>query len=310
MRWLDELTSNPLAGSSAVTIGVFDGVHLGHQHLFSVLRAEAQRQGLKTVAVTFRNHPRLFLYPDRPFPLLTTPEERIRLIRQQAVDSVIPLTFDADLARVPAEEFLHALVARLGMRLLVAGQDFALGYHREGTLSVVRELGEKMGFTVTVVPPFLLDGAVVSSSAIRRAVLEGRVEEATRLLGRPPALEGTVRPGVGRGRQLGYPTANLEVDAGLAIPANGIYATWTLLEGKRWPSATSIGVRPTFGESARTIETYILGFSGNLYGQRLRLEFVRRLRDERAFPSIQALVEQMRRDIEEARSILTSPSPV
>ncbi|MFN3973663.1 MAG: bifunctional riboflavin kinase/FAD synthetase [Dehalococcoidia bacterium] len=310
MHWLDELTSNAVAGPSAVTIGVFDGVHLGHQHLFAVLCAEAQRQALKTVAVTFRNHPRLLLYPDRPFPLITTTEERIRLIQQQGMDAVIPLTFDADLARVPAEEFLLALVARLGMRLLVAGEDFALGYHRQGTLQVVRELGEKIGFAVAVVPPFLLDGTVVSSSAIRQAILEGRVEEATRLLGRPPALEGTVRPGIGRGRQLGYPTANLEVDAGLAIPANGIYATWTLLEGKRWPSATSIGVRPTFGNSARTIETYILGFNGNLYGQRLRLEFIRRLREERAFPSVQALVEQMGRDIEEARSILTTPSRV
>lgn len=310
MRWQDELAAVPSASPSAVTIGVFDGVHLGHQHLFSILRCKAQSQGLRTVAVTFRNHPRLFLYPDRPFPLLTTPQERIHLIRQQGVDTVISLTFDRDLAQTPAEDFLHSLVERLGMRLLVAGQDFALGYHRQGTLPVVQELGKTMGFAVIVVPPFLLGGTVVSSSAIRHAILEGRVEEAARLLGRPPALEGTVRPGAGRGRRLGYPTANLEVEASLAIPANGIYATWAITDGQRWPSATSIGVRPTFGESLRTVETYILGFSGNLYGQRLRLEFVRRLREERAFPSVPALVEQMARDIEEVRAILTTPSSV
>ncbi|GBD11557.1 Riboflavin biosynthesis protein RibF [bacterium HR23] len=310
MRWLDELASSPVEGPSAVTIGVFDGVHLGHRHLFATLRTEAQRRGLHTVALTFRNHPRLFLYPERPFPLLSTPEERMRLIRQQGVEAVIPLTFDADLARVPAQAFLQALVERLKMRLLVAGQDFALGYHRQGTLPVLQALGNQMGFAVVVASPFLLDGRVVSSSAIRQAVLDGRVEEASRMLGRPPALEGTVRAGAGRGRQLGYPTANLEVEPSLAIPANGIYATLAVVDGRRWPSATSIGTRPTFGEGVRTVETYILDFTGDLYGRRLRLEFVRRLRDEQAFPTVQALVEQMARDIAQARSILSNLAPV
>jgi len=306
MDWREELALTP-PSPSAVAIGVFDGVHLGHQHLLGVLRAQAQRQGLRSVILTFRNHPRLSLYPDQPFPLLLPPDERLRLLRQEA-EALIALTFNDALARVPARAFLQALVERLSMRILVAGEDLAIGHRREGTVPVLRALGQEMGFSLCIVPPFTVDGVVVSSSAIRRAVLEGRVEEAGRLLGRPPMLEGVVCPGAGRGRLLGYPTANLEVDPSLAIPANGIYATWALVQGERWPSVTSIGVRPTFGEGVRTVETHLLDFTGDLYGQRLRLEVVRRLRDERAFPSIAALVEQIARDVEHTRALLATPA--
>ncbi|MCS7207235.1 MAG: bifunctional riboflavin kinase/FAD synthetase [Dehalococcoidia bacterium] len=310
MRWQEELASARKIGPSAVSIGVFDGVHLGHQHLLSTLCAEARSRGLHSVVVTFRNHPRLFLNPHHPFPLLTTADERVALLEHQGVEAVLPLTFDAHLARVSAEEFLRALVEQVRMRLLVAGPDFALGYHRQGTLPVVQALGQRLDFSVVVVSPYLLHGRVVSSSAIRQAILEGQVAEAGRMLGRPFALVGIVRPGAGRGRRLGFPTANLAVDSSMAIPANGIYATWAVWGGRRWPSATSIGVRPTFGGGERTIETYILDFQGDLYGQRLRLEFVHRLRDEQAFPTVQALVEQMTRDIATVRALLSTPSPV
>jgi riboflavin kinase/FMN adenylyltransferase len=304
------------------TIGVFDGVHRGHQHLLARLRDEAQRRGWRSAVVVFRNSPQQVLRPQEPeVPCLTGPEERVRLLRQQGVDLVTPLTFDLELSSLRAEAFLAMLKEALDLRGLVMGPWFALGHGREvHTLPALQEIGERMGFTVQGVEPLDVDGHPVSSTAVREALARGEVDHTARLLGRPFTLPGRVVRGEGRGRVLGFPTANLEVDAALAIPANGVYATWasvlgtgvkeqgsrTAGEGSRYASATSIGVRPTFGPGPRTVETHLLDYSGDLYGQEVRLEFASRLREERCFENQETLVAQMRQDVAHAQVALAS----
>lgn len=305
MKALQELEGVSVPGPTVITVGVFDGVHLGHRHLFARLVEEARRHNASAVVVTFRNHPREVLRPGDPIPLLTDLERRLRLIRGCGVDLVVPLTFDLPLSRLSARDFARLLQERLRMAGLVVGPNFAMGHRRQGTPEVLRAMGREMGFTVTVVPPLHLEGGLmVSSSLVREALASGQVERAARMLGRYYWLEGTVVRGQGRGRDLGFPTANLRVDPGRAVPGNGIYATWAWVGGRRYMSATSIGVRPTFGPGKRTVEAHLLDFSGQLYGQPLALEFVARLRDEEAFPTVEALVQEMARDVERTRACL------
>ena len=287
-----------------LTLGVFDGVHLGHQRLLSRLVEEGRRRDLLAGVLTFRNHPRAVLTPGAPLALLSSFPEREALLRAAGVDFVAAVTFTPELSRLPARQFATLLVEHLRVRGMVVGPDFAMGHRREGTVPVVRELGRELGFTVEAVEPLTLDGMVVSSSAIRRAVLQGEVEVAARMLGRPYPLPGRVVRGAGRGRGLGFPTANLEVEAGRAVPGDGIYATWALVEGRRFPAATSVGVRPTFGGGARAVEAHLLDFHGELYGTTVTLEFVARLREERRFESPQALAAQMERDVAQAGALL------
>jgi riboflavin kinase/FMN adenylyltransferase len=290
---------------TAITIGTFDGVHLGHQHLLRALREKAKKQGLVSVALTFRNQPRTVLAPQHQPQYLASWEQRQRLILEQGIDHIVPLDFTRELSETKAEAFVKALGGQLRMKGMVVGPDFALGHKRQGTIPVLRELGREMGFWLHVVEPLAEGGQAVRSRSLRQLVTEGDVKAAAVLLGRLYSLTGTVAHGDARGRELGFPTANLLVEPELLVPGNGIYATWAVLKGQRRPSATSIGVRPTFGGGARLIETYIMDFNDDIYGETMTVEFVSRLREEKAFVSVAELVSQMDRDVEQAKAILS-----
>ena len=290
---------------TVLTIGVFDGVHLGHSHLLQRLISLARPQYQPTV-LTFSNHPVTVLQPGREVSFLSTPEEKERLLLNEGVDQVVSLEFTRELAQLSAREFVGLLVDDLKMKGLVIGPDFALGRNREGNAERLEELGQELGFFVNVLEPVLLEETLVKSRVIRQRISEGDVATTGRLLGRDFALTGKVVTGDRRGRELGFPTANIDVSQSMAQPGDGIYATWAVVDGVRRPSATSIGVRPTFGLTQRLIEVYILDFDGDLYGQELEVRFVDKLRDQEAFSNLDALVEQINRDVANTRLALAT----
>ncbi len=302
----EELEAGRPDGPAALTFGVFDGVHLGHLHLMRQLRDDARRLGLKPVIVTLSNHPVSVLRPQVPLVLISSLRERLALLRAAGIEHVIPVTFTKELSLRTAEEFMRMLCDCVGLRHFVAGPDFALGHDREGTLPVLESLGEKLGYTVRTADAFVLDAAPVRSTAVRQALSAGDIEGAARLLGRPFALDGPVVEGEGRGEGLlGFPTANLGLGPLQALPADGVYATWLEADGERYPAATSIGIKPTFHEDGpRVVEAFVLDFAGDLYGRHVRLEFVKRLRGQERFAEVDALVAQMRRDVEATREAL------
>ena len=300
----EELLSAAPSQPTVVTIGTFDGVHLGHQHLLASLKEEASSTGCLATALTFRNHPRSVLRPDQEVSYITGLEERIALLKRAGAELVIPVDFTRQLSLIRAREFMTLLVETLRMRCLVEGPDFALGREREGNIQMVKTLGQEMGFDVKVVEPFAEGELIVKSSIIRTALGQGDVRRASQMLGRLYSLTGEVVKGEERGKSLGFPTANLSLDPGLAIPADGIYATWAVIEGQRYPSATNVGVRPTFGPGRRLVETFLLGFDRDLYSKPLTLKFDSRLRDEIAFSTVDALIEQMKQDVAQTRAIL------
>lgn len=293
---------NPSAGT-LLTIGVFDGVHLGHQHLLKHLRDKASDMGLPCAVITFKAHPQSVLTSGRPVVWLTELRERIRLIKDQGIDTVIALSFTKEVKDLSASDFIHKLHEHFNLKGLVVGPDFAMGKGREGDISKLEELGREIGFSVEVMPPFLIGSEVVRSSGIRKALTEGDVAKAGRFLGRPFVIKGKVITGEGRGRTLGYPTVNLELDPDMAIPKDGVYATITRVDDWSMPSVTNIGTRPTFGVGKRTKETHILNFGGNLVGEMIEVSFIDRLRDETKFSGEEQLKEQIKLDITEAENI-------
>lgn len=294
------------ARESIVTVGAFDGIHLGHQALISSLVARAREEGRAAGLVTFYPHPSVVLRPDRPARYLTTPGEKAVLLEPLGLDWMVIMLFTPQLAQMPPRAFVEALYERLHMRVLWVGPDFALGRDRAGDLPTLRELGREMGFEVHEVPYHGRNSAKVSSTHIRTLVRRGHVEEAARLLGRYYSVSGEVVHGAHRGRCLGYPTANLDVHPDRVVPADGIYATFVRLGSERRDSVTSIGIRPTFDGGERRIETYLLDYQGDLYGQDLMIEFVARLRPEKRFADTEALVAQIDRDVAQAREILSA----
>ena len=285
-----------------VTIGVFDGVHRGHQHLIGVLLERARPEGLATVALTFNPHPRTVLRPGTAITYLTSLEERVELLQGQGVDSVGVVAFTSELAQLSAEDFLSLLVQELEMRLLVVGPDFALGRNRAGTIGVMREIGERLGFRVEVAPLLAEADEKVGSSAIRQALAAGDVERVGRLLGRPFSLRGPIVAGDRRGRALGFPTANIALGLDRALPAYGIYVTRAYVRESAHESCTSIGIRPTFDVEPRpVVETFILDFDEDIYGREMQIDLLRRLRGEERFASAEALIAQIHKDIENTR---------
>ena len=296
-----------------VTIGSFDGVHRGHQQLLRDFVAEARRYHAPAVVVTFYPHPVEVLGHRRDPFYLSTPEEKAALIAALGADVLITHPFDREVAQRSASDFMADLSAHLGLKRLWVGYDFALGRNREGDIPTLRRLGERLGYTVHVVEAYRLDGEIVSSSRIRRALAEGDVTLAARMLGRHYAVPGEVVRGDGRGRTIGFPTANLAVWPKRMLPAAGVYACFAEVEDDgRYAAVANIGVRPTFERQpvAPRVEAHLLDFRGDLYGRRLRLHFVARLRPERRFPSPQALAEQIARDIAAARRLLRRATPV
>lgn len=295
---------------TVVTVGTFDGVHAGHRNLLSKVVELARDPGGERVgvAITFRRQPRAFLHPGERVSYLCTLDERLALVNEIGIDVVIPIDFDETLQSLSPREFMGFLRERLRMSDFVSGPGAAVGRDRRGDAEMLQALGNELGFGLHRVQPACYRGTVVSSTAIRDALAAGRMADVAGMLGRNFRLRGRVQRGDGRGRKLGFPTANIapgEPGMPAALPGDGIYAGWAhLADGARYMAATSIGVRPTFGEGSRTVEAYLVDFDGDLYGKTMTLEFVSRLRDERKFDDAEALVSQMKRDVSQARESL------
>jgi riboflavin kinase/FMN adenylyltransferase len=288
-----------------MSIGVFDGVHLGHRHLLGKLIASAKADGYVSGVVTFDRHPNEVLAPQKEMRYLTTLEDKLRLLGEVGLDFVVALPFTRKLAQTTARDFVQSLVQRLHLRELWTGPDFALGRGREGDRSYLSSLGEELGFRLHRLEPVTHLGKVISSNSIRALMREGSVSEAARLLGRFPYLRGKVVSGARRGQRLGFPTANLEMGEKLLLPANGVYAVRAFWDKANHAGVVNIGQRPTFEEnSERVLEAHILDFSGDLYGKELRVEFIERLRPELRFESSEALIAQMTTDAAQARRVI------
>ena len=294
---------------SVLTVGSFDGIHVGHQALIRQLVDQAGQRERLAGLVTFYPHPAMVLRPERPAAYLTTPGEKMALLEPMGLDWIAVLSFTPDLAAMSPRRFVEHLRDRVNMRGIWVGPDFALGRNRTGDASTLRGLGETLGFQVHDMPYVTQDGEKVSSTHIRTLLRRGHVEEASQLLGRLYGVSGEVVHGAQRGRCLGYPTANVDVRTDRLVPANGIYATFARLGPERYPSVTSIGVRPTFDNGARSVETYLLDFSGSLYGCDLVVEFVARLRPEKRFAAVKDLIAQIEQDVINTRVALDAYSP-
>jgi riboflavin kinase/FMN adenylyltransferase len=300
----EELVKVKPEKETLLTIGVFDGVHLGHRRLLTHLKSKARRKNWLSGVVTFKSHPRAVLSAENKIPWLNDLDTRINLLRDLGIDVVVALSFTPELAQLTAREFVQLLMNYLNMRGLIIGPDFALGKDREGNVEKLRILGQEMGFSVEVMPAVVLDGEVVSSSSIRQALARGEMKKVEKLFGRPFSLSGQIVSGDRRGRTLGFPTANLDVNPEQALPSDGVYVTIAHVGQELIPSITNIGVRPTFGGSKRVIETYLLDYQGELLGRRLRLDLRDKLRDEKRFNTAEELKAQIESDIKQARAIL------
>ncbi|HWR86339.1 MAG TPA: bifunctional riboflavin kinase/FAD synthetase [Rhodoglobus sp.] len=299
-----------LGRRTAVTIGKFDGVHTGHRAVVARLRALADERDLATVVVTFDRNPLSLLAPDKcPDALLSNPQKLERLART-GVDATVMLAFDRELSQVPAEEFVsRMLVHELHAGLVLIGADFRFGARGAGSAELLQRMAPELGFEVVVLDEVLEQGRRASSTWVRELLAEGRVGEAAQLLGEPPAVRSTVARGEQRGRQLGYPTANLDPAAieGF-IPADGVYAAWMTVDGRRYPAAVSIGNNPTFeGVPAQQVEAHALDADLDIYGRPIEVEFVDRVRGMRRFDGVEPLIAQMRDDEARVRRILSQP---
>ncbi len=304
----------PPAGT-AVTIGAYDGVHLGHQAVIAEVRRLASATGLSSAVVTFDRHPASVVRPESAPRLLTDLDQKLELLAATGLDYAVVVAFDQARAAERPEDFVtEVLVDCLSARLVVVGEDFHFGHRRRGNVALLRQLGRSQGFEVTglelVGPdgqPTDDDAAKVSSTAIRRALQEGDLDQANAWLGRPHEVRGIVQTGDRRGRQLGFPTANVAAPDEVQLPADGIYAGWyERPDGARHATAISLGRRPTFYEQADAslLEAHLLDFSGDLYGEAARVRFVTRLHGEEKYSSVDALVDQMGRDCDQARQVL------
>ena len=298
-----------LAQGAYLTIGNFDGVHRGHQALVSALTQAAHADGCQAGLLTFDPHPLTILRPNTTLASLTSAEERAEILAALGLDFVLALPFSRQLAARAAAEFMQELTRHVPLRALWIGPDFALGRGREGDAGRLAEIGVELGYRVEVVPPFDWLGQPVRSSRIRALLSEaGDAAQAAALLGRPYQVWGTVTEGARRGRTIGFPTANFSLPPdGLnrrLVPANGVYACWVWREARGYPAVVNIGVRPTFDNAHRSIEAFLLDFSGDLYGETLGLSFVARLRGEQRFPNAAALIAQIEADVAAARRIL------
>ncbi len=295
-----------IPGPTVATIGTFDGVHLGHQALLSQVRKEASARSAKSVAFVFKEQPRAFIKPGTQVSYLGDFESRRDILKAIGIDHVVELEFGSDIQQLSSDDFVTALQARIGLVALILGPGAMIGADRAG-VEQLSASGNHSDIDFLGVPSIVVDGEAVSSSVIRIAIVSGNCELAARMMGRNYSITGIVARGEQRGREIGFPTANIEPEFPITIPENGIYATFVEVDGKVHEAATSIGVRPTFEtDGGRTIEAYLLDFDGDLYTKRLRLEFVKRLRAEVAFESVDELVEQMNKDVEQTRQILAS----
>jgi riboflavin kinase / FMN adenylyltransferase len=293
----------PDAPASVVALGVFDGVHRAHRAILDIAVARGREGGLVALACTFDPHPSEVLAPGRALAPITTLAERLELIAEAGLDTAVVLAFSHALAAREPEAFVEEiLLDRLRARAIVVGFNHRFGRGARGDARLLETLAARRGFTAHIVPPLIVDGHTVSSTAARLALQAGDVEAAGRLLGRPYSVAGPVVQGAARGRTLGFPTANVQPDRPVLVPA-GVYACRVDVVGEPYRAVVNIGVRPTFQETITTVEAHLLDFSADLYGRRVTLHFRHRLRDETRFPSVEALRAQIARDIETARSL-------
>ncbi len=291
---------------AVVTIGNFDGVHLGHQQILRTVLDRARRADALAAVLTFYPHPARVLRPAEAPALLETLEQRLAAIEAAGIDAALVMRFDVALANVTPEDFVRRfLLDAMAAQAVLVGRNFRFGHRGAGDVKLLGELGHRWGFTVEGVPPVIENGVVVSSTAIRSAVREGRVDNARQMQGRPYALEGEIRTGTGQGRKLVVPTLNLATDQEV-IPNMGVYATEAVVAGKTYRAATNVGMRPTFDGARITIESYLFDFNENLTGGKLEVRFWQRLRDERKFSGPAELREQVLKDIERAKEYFRS----
>ena len=288
-----------------LTVGVFDGVHRGHQEIIERLTTGAHDVGAAAVVLTFHPHPAK-VFGRGEIKLLTLPDERAEILGDLGVDVVVTHPFNREVANVTAFDFMQRIKARLGLARLMLGYDSALGRNREGTAARLAEFGEELKYSVETVPALSDESGVISSTEIRKLITVGNVEIAAKLMGHSYRLRGPVIRGDQRGRTIGYPTANIDYSEDKLIPSNGIYACWARLRSERFKAAVNIGFNPTFTPDKKSVnvEAYLLEFNREIYGEVLELEFVSRLRDELKFDSVQPLIDQIRRDVDQTREIL------
>jgi riboflavin kinase/FMN adenylyltransferase len=301
----EELARAAPGTETAVTVGVFDGVHRGHLYLLDRLQERARTLGLASGVVTLHPAPFQVLHPEKPIAYLCSLEERIELLRNAGIDFVAPMTFTSELAQLSARDFVQLLVEELRVRFMLEGPDHALGRGREGTVAVLSELGREMGYQLEVLEAYTEGELVVSSTAVRSALGEGDMRRVAELLGRPFSLHGPVVEGARRGKGIGFPTANIAIGADRALPPFGVYVARAYLGEAQYKAVTNIGRRPTFDKGERTIEVYLLDYQGNdFYGHDLRIDLLERLRPERRFASAEELRAQIQRDVAAAGAAL------
>jgi riboflavin kinase/FMN adenylyltransferase len=299
-----QLATKQIAKKSTLTIGVFDGVHLGHLYLIKkLIEIAGCKQSLSGI-ITFLNHPSEILNPKFNPSFIMDPNEKILLLEKTGVDYVIPITFNQSISTMSAITFIDNLQSNLNMKGLVVGSDFAMGKNRETTAIGLQNLGLDKKFSTDIIKPQEINGIPLRSTSVRNFLLSGDIKNASKVLGRNFNVSGTVAHGEKRGRKLGYPTANLKTSTGIMLPSNGIYATFAFINGSKFMSATSIGTNPTFEGNTKTVETYILNFDKDIYGQPIKIEFIKRLRDEMKFSSVESLITQMDIDIIKIEKIL------
>ena len=304
MRVTNSLDNDQLESDLILTIGTFDGVHRGHEHLLIQLVRCARRTSRIGAVLTFDPHPRTVLHPGARSAYLTTPTERATILESLGIDLLVALPFTPKLASTPAGDFVAELTRKLYMRELWVGADFAMGYRRGGDVARLQGLSRQLGYTLRVVEPMYDGEQVISSSRIRNLLQVGQVSEAARLLGRLYSVPGRVIKGQQRGRCLGFRTANLSIDPQRVMPADGVYAVWARVHEERYQGVANVGVRPSFGGGERTLEIHLMEYECDLYGKSLSVEFVQRLRPELRFDDINELVAQIRQDVKNARILL------
>jgi riboflavin kinase/FMN adenylyltransferase len=301
------MSSLPLEGESAITIGFFDGVHRGHQAVIKRVIDVAKQRGLRSAVVTFDRHPLQTLSPGKVPPLLTTLKRKASYVEELGVDALFVLEFTEEISRWSPEEFVdRVLVQGLKTRHVSIGTNFTFGHKAAGNFQVLADLGAANDFTVEPISIFKVDGRPVSSTSIREALAEGDLEWPEHALGRRYVVEGHVVKGAGRGRGLGWPTANLRTPDGILLPGRGVYACLATLDGQTHPAAVNIGINPTFGGEPLHLEAHLLDFDEDILGRVLAIEFWKRLRDEQKFDSAEALTKQIEQDVQDTRELVAS----
>jgi riboflavin kinase/FMN adenylyltransferase len=304
-RWRGYEAAPGGLGRTVVTIGVFDGVHRGHQEIIGYTVKRARDLGIESVVVTFDPHPAEVVRPGSHPAVLTSPTRKAELIEELGADVLCVIPFTPDFSRLSAEEFAHdVLVEHLHAAVVVVGDNFRFGYRAQGDVELLTRLGRTFGYAVQGAPLVSVDDVVFSSTYIRACVDAGDVRAAAAALGRPHRIEGVVVRGDQRGRQLGFPTANLLCESRAAIPADGVYAAWLVRRGRREMAAVSIGTNPTFSGRERRVEAFVLDFDEDLYGERVGLDFVAHLRETRRYDAVEPLIAQIAQDVADTRDIL------